>query len=568
MLHFLRKWLSGLNQKKAVAAPKSVGTKTKFYLNDPTTPDLILEQDPPVNTSFAMKSVGDQGGGFALGTSQQQASACKIMVNNVLSYMLVSYRLASSAKKLTGWAATSSLTINSRAGVDINAYYDRSSLKFFYFQNRAKKKTVYTADSNSVVCHEFGHALLDSIRPDFWSTQSTEVWAYHEAFGDMTALIASLQYDDLINRALIETKGNLMLSNVLTRLAAEMGTGLYDVSRDKTGMLKTCLRDLSIVYNYVKPETLSDSTPDNVLSNECHSFSRVFSGAFYEMFVKIAEQNIATGKSAIDSIKISRDVVSRYLLKATSTVPLTVRLFDAMARQIIQIDKSEGGKYQTVISDLFTRRNILLSKVLMLNDMDFSSVKAIVKDPYEIQLLDNNKMLRTFSNKTIKLSEIDGVSALNNNPLLSLEIEVPSQKGYYFDENNKLFDIIDTTDEEAIESAYSCVEFLNSNHLVGNYRTSLFEIKKGKLVRKQMVCKCGLPNYCDPNAPEYQKPWKPANNSSCSACQGTKCLPRSCDCSQPEQLPKRKTSCYSALKSCMGKTYKIGQAISRGVCSN
>ena len=283
-----------------------------------------------------------------------------------------------------------------------------------------------------------------------------------------------------------------MQSNVISRLASEMGIGLNNVSRDKDPA-RNCLRDLSTVFVYQTPESLPKSGPESMLINECHSFSRVFSGAFYEILILINKHHIALGRSPLDSIKISRDVMARYLLKATAAVPVTVRLFDALSRQILQIDQSEGGKYQEIIKDVFTRRKVLIQRVLMLDNANIDSVKKTISDnPYELHLLNKNKLLRTISKKTINLSKMDKkISILNNNPLLKLDIDVPSETGYYFDENNMLFDVVETTNEEMITAAYDCLEFLDKKHLVGSHSNALFEIKRGKLIRKQIVCRCG-----------------------------------------------------------------------------
>ena len=164
-----------------------------------------------------------------------------------------------------------------------------------------------------------------------------------------------------------------------------------------------------------------------------------------------------------------------------------------MSRQILQIDQSEGGKYQEIIKDVFTRRKVLIQRVLMLDNANIDSVKKTISDnPYELHLLNKNKLLRTISKKTINLSKMDKkISILSNNPLLKLDIDVPSETGYYFDENNMLFDVVETTNEEMITAAYDCLEFLDKKHLVGSHSNALFEIKRGKLIRKQIVCRCG-----------------------------------------------------------------------------
>jgi hypothetical protein len=43
------------------------------------------------------------------------------------------------------------------------------------------------------VCHELGHALLDSFKPQLFDAASIEVAAFHESFGDMSAILSALQ---------------------------------------------------------------------------------------------------------------------------------------------------------------------------------------------------------------------------------------------------------------------------------------------------------------------------------------------------------------------------------------
>lgn len=536
-------------------------SKTKMYLIDPTMPQLVIEETVG-KTKLQMVAMGDAGGGFKLGTVQQQASACKGVVNNILSYMM-----SKTQKAITRWAATNSLVINPRAGKDLNAYYDRKGLKFFFFGDNVKQKNIFACDSRSVVAHEFGHAYLDILRPDFWSTQAAEIWAFHESFGDMCALLENLQFDDLINQAIRETNGNLLKSNILSRMALEMGEGLYNITGGSSGSPSNCLRDMSVVFNYSIPEKLPTNGPDNIIINECHSFSRIFSGAFYEMIIKMSLLEMQHGKTQLDAIKNAKDTAAQYLISATIAVPTTVRMFDALAKQFLRIDKLNGSKYQEIIFNVFSNRKILIDSVKILDVIDFENVIKGIKEPYEI-LLDNGiKTIRVFSgNKKIKLIDSLGISAQSYNPLFDLEIDIPNQMSYYFDENEKLTDIVQSQDTEIIDAAYSCLEFLHKNNMVGKHDKALFVDKNGRLVRKQIICKsdCGSPNYCDPNAPEYGKPWKPANNSGCVKCHSN-CLPRPC-CTETVESTPVKTGCYTSFKAGGVTGYKFGQSISRKVC--
>lgn len=552
-----------------ISALSDGSNKTRFYLNDPTTPNLVGEQEPPKNTCFPMTVKDDMGPGYPMGTAQQQASACKIVVNNLLSYLLLLHKLTNPNSKLSNWSIKKPISIMPRAGVDLNAYYDRSSLRFFYYKDQ--NKIVYACDSTPVVSHEFGHAFLDALRPDFWSAQAFEVWAYHESFGDIASIISSLQNDQIIRQAIEETNGDLLKSNVITRIGAEMGMAYYRMVKDKNGMPTNCLRDISAVYKYVSPLQLPKNGKDNTLIYESHNFSRVFTGAFYEMCVKVAQKVLKEGicKDLCESLKLSRDICSRYLIKATSSAPLTSNLFEALAKNILLADAKEGSKYQDIIKSVFIGRGILKNKILMLSDKKISDVKKELKDEaYLLESFDSQKVITTTTSRTIKILD-KRVMLLKNNHLYGLQIEVPSQTSYYFDKDDHLVDIVGTSDDEAIDSAIQCLDYLDKNNLIGRHSDALFDIKEGKIVRKQIKCKCGLPNYCDPNAPEFNKPWKPKNHSSCCKCTGPNCLPRSCDCdSNTSEVTKKKSYCRTTLISCTSNKYKVGQFLKRKVCSN
>lgn len=536
---------------------KSKNLNTKVYLNDPTYPNFIKEQLEPRDTVLAMKAMGEKGGGYPLGSVQQQALALKLMINDALIYMM-----EKSPKKINKWAAVQSLMLMPRAGKDINAYYDRSSLRFFFFGDSVLQKNVFTCNSRSVVTHEFGHAFLDILRPDWWDVQAIEIWAFHEAFGDITALLNSLQFDELINYAIDETQGNLLKSNILTRLAAEMGTSLYNLTKVKTGELPNCLRDMSHVFEYTEPEQLPENGRSDQLLSESHSFSRVFSGAIWEIIVKIA---IAQGSNLNDGLKTSRDIVAHYLLTAVVNAPTTIRLFDAIAQQMMHVDLDNGGKYQSIIKEVFTNRNILRQNVMIQGDVDLEMFLKDMQEPHEIQIHGNSKIVKTLANTTMKLvDKLGPVSTLDNNPLMVLEITVANQSAYYFD-NDKLVSMSEPHDAEVVDAAYNCLRILNNENLVGKHSTALFENKYGKLMRKQIVCTCGKPNYCDPNAPEFGKPWKPANNSGCTSCKSN-CLPRSCDCNKPKEKLQPKIGCYTTMRSGSTTTYKFGSSASRKTC--
>lgn len=66
------------------------------------------------------------------------------------------------------------------AGYGENAYYDRTSksLQFYWFGD--DKNRVHTCLSSDIVNHEFGHALLDGLRPHFYESVDAQTAAFHE----------------------------------------------------------------------------------------------------------------------------------------------------------------------------------------------------------------------------------------------------------------------------------------------------------------------------------------------------------------------------------------------------
>src|SRR5256886_11198540 len=95
----------------------------------------------------------------------------------------------------TSWQPGPTLGVVLDAGVDLNAYYDRRELAFFH--DTVARTTVYTGESPDVLCHELGHALLDALRRELWAAMSLEVAAFHEPFGDISALLPALHLPSL-----------------------------------------------------------------------------------------------------------------------------------------------------------------------------------------------------------------------------------------------------------------------------------------------------------------------------------------------------------------------------------
>ena len=172
-------------------------------------------------------------------------------------------------------------------GEELNAWYDRASLVFCHVHDRAAGGAVYASQSVDVACHEQAHAVLDALRPDLWDAAAFEAAAFHEAFADIGALLVALDDARLRETAVRETRSDLRASNTVSRLAEQLGTAARDLYGSDAAS-EGCLRDAANGFVYRPPLELPASGPDSELTREPHSFSRVFSGAFYEALARAA----------------------------------------------------------------------------------------------------------------------------------------------------------------------------------------------------------------------------------------------------------------------------------------
>lgn len=479
----------------------------KYILNDPTTPDLMVDMEIPAKPAQCdFKVDGFRGGADQLNTLEHQAANCQVT-------LITGINLACRYTNLNHWSSVSQLQVQPRAGKQFNAYYDRQSLKFFYSTDPVSRQLIYSVNSREVVSHELGHAILDAIRPDLYNVQAMEIWAFHESFGDINSILNGMQFDALVNKALTETNGNLRLSNCFTKLAEEMGLAIYNVTGGRMGYSSASLRDAVNGFTYSEPEKLSPVGPDNVLTSECHNFSRVFTAAWWDALVGIYEQEKVI-LSAKDALIIARDVMACYTFKALSIAPATVRFYDAMARAILVQDKANAYKYNKVINDAFINRGILREMVKPMLSMDWQSFKNMIEPADEIFENNNVSVVR---NKFVDLLPL---------PISMMLVTVPGDSYYEFDENGQCVGVISAAPEEIVTHAKECVDYLKSNDMIRSDKMSPFELTQdGQLMRSHFACGCGGStgsgaccnwNCDDPEAPEYLKCWKPENNAGCS----------------------------------------------------
>jgi hypothetical protein len=235
----------------------------------------------------------------------------------------------------TKWFTGASLPVTLDAGVDLNAYYDRAGLSFFH--REVSGFTVYSGESPDVLCHELGHAVLDAIRPELWDTSTAETAAFHESFGDISAILSNLQLESVRRSVLHETMGRLYHSSRLSRLAEQLGWALRQLAPDATD--KDCLRNAVNSFFYRDPDTLPPMAPASSLSSEPHSFSRVFTSAFFEGLAGM----LAAGSTEAQLQQASIDAAT-LLIAAVRTSPIVADYYSQIAAHLISAATSDPAR--------------------------------------------------------------------------------------------------------------------------------------------------------------------------------------------------------------------------------
>jgi len=254
-------------------------------------------------------------------------------------------------------------------GVDLNAYYARNDfppedvkqgLSFFHDTVRdvatGRQVTVFSGESPDVVAHELGHAVLDSLKPALFELASIEAAAFHESFGDMSAILTALQLPSVRQAVIEETDGNLRRNSSVSRVAEQLGFAIRQ--RNPAAVDRDSLRNAANSFVYVDPLTLPSTGPATQLTRAAHNFSRVFTGAFLEALGGMVSR-LAARPRVDDILQASADM-GRLLADGAAAAPVSTKFFQAVAEQMVLVDGSVfAGKYAEALTTAFVRRGLM-----------------------------------------------------------------------------------------------------------------------------------------------------------------------------------------------------------------
>ena len=328
---------SGGRSRKGRAEPPTI----RFYPNDPDAP-VGLESVTPVEPDPSEPSFTIEGRRYAPAPYDPGTLAFQYWQGEVALARTIRVWEDLFERDFARWHEGRPLLVKLRAGKDLNAFYDRKSLQFFYDVDKKTKRYVYAAESLDVVAHEAGHAILDVYQPGFWSTPDLETASFHEAFADCSALLVTLTDPAVRHAVLAEADGSWEKSNQVSRLAEALGRAIYDNYGPGAISDPTRLRDARNTFRYVDPTTLPPGAGDTELAAEPHSFSRVFTGFFYDAFVRelVRALKSVPGEEAIER---ARRLLGRLLARAIETLPPGHARYALVADRMRVMDQSEEG---------------------------------------------------------------------------------------------------------------------------------------------------------------------------------------------------------------------------------
>jgi hypothetical protein len=255
------------------------------------------------------------------------------------------------------WQPGDTLSVLLDEGEDLNAFYDRSALNFFHGRG-AGGRTVYSGESPDIVCHEMGHAILDAVKPELWDAASQEAAAFHEGFADVSAILSALQLPSLRAAVLKDTGGHLYRSSRLSRLAEQLGSAIRAQAPD--AVEPDCLRNVVNSFTYEDPMELPSSAPAAQISSEPHSFSRIMSGAIFEVMAGMLAASSADPNAPTDQdlMRVSGEA-GKILIQAIVAAPVAPNFFAQVATHMVQVSEAVNANYPAVLRGVFVRRAIL-----------------------------------------------------------------------------------------------------------------------------------------------------------------------------------------------------------------
>jgi hypothetical protein len=250
-----------------------------------------------------------------------------------------------------------------------NAFYDYRKgdqegehvVCFFPVDEEEEK---YTSQSSDVVSHEAGHNALNIVRPDLWESTSSDIKAFHETFGDMTALFLVLTFPEMREILLEKTGGNLHISSFLsvigerivdrdaaqcTDIAILPSCEEHELSERLTRALYGAFADLFNMKLKSKRLTERDRLLDKTAGTFRFNFLQATVGTKFTTFIDFGKALEATGKPLFQTLVHINFLRQGINLTGISSSPQIC---------ILQSDDQEEQKFLGCATSRMSRRKV------------------------------------------------------------------------------------------------------------------------------------------------------------------------------------------------------------------
>lgn len=242
------------------------------------------------------------------------------------------------------------LIVVPHAGYGENAFYDRrsKSLQFYYFDGEAGR--VFTCLSSDIINHEFGHAILDGIRPYYIEAILPETAAFHEFVGDLTAILISFRNKEFRHHVARKSNGDLSADTALNRIAEEFGRTVKN-----RAYLRTALNCKKMA--------------DVINSQQPHLMSEVLTGAMFNIIRKLSvhyqNKQLKTDKthSVLESFWFTVQRMQSMAIQPLDLLPPVDVSFKDYALAVLRAEElanaTDPDGYRPLMLDVFLQRGIL-----------------------------------------------------------------------------------------------------------------------------------------------------------------------------------------------------------------
>jgi hypothetical protein len=264
------------------------------------------------------------------------------IVQNALDFYESGFGLG---RKILWGFEGSRLIVLPHAGYGENAFYDRQSksLQFYYFDRGEDR--IYTCLSADIVNHEFGHAVLDGIRPYFNEATTPETAAFHEFTGDLTALLVVFRNNAFRERLGIETEGGLDTDSTLSNIADEFGQAVDGRPYLRSARNKHTMQSLA-----------GEQRP--------HLLSEVLTGAVFDIIIELSRRYIKVREHSVKAaftFTIMR--IQQMAIQPLDLLPPVDATFRDYAIAMLRAEEianpTDPDNYRGMMFDIFVKRGIL-----------------------------------------------------------------------------------------------------------------------------------------------------------------------------------------------------------------